>query len=92
MSAEEETYLAELSTLTGMSASEWRDFLSLSPEEQAAVAGTYRDMDWIRSPDVLGKVLSVLGALGEAAASVTNISGAIGAIRAAVAGTAGSGS
>jgi hypothetical protein len=74
--------LVELATLTGLSPAEWRDFCSLPPDAQQAVARAYRDQDWSRSPDTLSAVLGVLRTLAAVAADVSGIAGAASAISA----------
>jgi len=71
-----EEALARLSTLTGLSAQEWSDVLSLPPDDQALVIQGYRDQDWARRPDTLAEVLAVLGVIGTVAGVVSGVAGA----------------
>jgi hypothetical protein len=77
-----EDYLLQLTHLTGMSASEWRDFCSLPPAGQAVVAQGYRDAVWVQSPDRFAQVLAVLGVIGTVAGVVSGVAGAATAVNA----------
>jgi len=74
--------LCELTLLTKMSNDEWVDFLSLPPNAQLICLDTYKSQDWTQSPDVLGKILVVLGVIGTVAGVVTGVAGAAGAVAA----------
>jgi len=82
MSAAVDSYLAQLASLTHMSVSEWNDFLSLSSAEQEAVAQTYRELDWTKSPDTMATVLNILGLIGTIGGDIANAASAAGAIKA----------
>jgi flagellar motor component MotA len=73
-------YVAELVTLTSLSPDEIQDFLTCTPEEQIAIAESYRNTDWVKSPDTFGKVLAVLGVIGTIAGVVAGVAGAATAI------------
>lgn len=73
---------AELVTLTGLSAQEWQDVLSLPPVGQQLALRAYRDADWRTSPDTFQKVLDVLGVIGQIAGVVGGVAGAAGAVAA----------
>lgn len=77
-----EDLVAQLSGLTGLTAAEWRDFLAMSPEAQAAALLLYQDADWVRSKDTLQQVLDILGVIGTLAGVVSGVAGAAGAVAA----------
>jgi hypothetical protein len=78
----EEDLFAELATLTGMSAGEWSDFVSCSPDQQAFLVQGYRDQSWTKSVDTLAKVMAVLAVIGAIAGVVSGVSGAATAVKA----------
>lgn len=80
--AAREKVTVELSGLTGMSASEWLDFYSLSADDQVFTANGYRSMSWAQHPDTLGKVLAVAGALATIAGAVSGVASAVSAVQA----------
>ncbi len=75
---------AQLATLTSMNPDEWRDFVACTPAQQALIVQGYRDQDWVKSPDVLAKVLAVLGVIGTIAGTAAGVASAIGAIKSLV--------
>jgi hypothetical protein len=77
-----EEYLGQLVHLTGMSASDWSDFLSLSPQAQAVVAQGYKDASWVQSPDRLAQVLAVLSVAGTVFSVISGAAGAATALAA----------
>jgi hypothetical protein len=76
-----EDALAEFVVLTEGSLGEAHDFFQLLPDEQAQAIWNYRHMNWARSPDVLGKILSVLGILATVGIDISGAAGAIAAIK-----------
>ena len=68
-----EDLLVELTNLTGMSAQDWEDFLSLPPEAQNVVAHTYRSCDWAQSPDTIGAIISAFETAGSIAGAASAI-------------------
>lgn len=77
-----EEAIAEIATLTGMSPEEWRDFLAATPEQQALIVDAYRDQDWTRNPDTLGRVIGILSVVGTIAGIVSGVAGAASAVAA----------
>jgi hypothetical protein len=73
---------AELQTLTGIGASDWRDLLSLPPDVLEMTVQTYRNADWTKNADTFGQVLVVLGVIGSIAGVVSGVAGAAGAVAA----------
>jgi len=73
---------AELVTLTGLSAQEWQDILSLPPIGQRIAIQAYRDADWRQAPDTFQKVLDVIGVIGTIAGVVGGVAGAASAVAA----------
>ena len=68
--------------LTSLSPDEIQDFLECSPEQQVAIAESYRNADWVKSPDTFGRVLAVLEIIGTIAGVVAGVAGAATAINA----------
>lgn len=77
-----EDKLAELSTITGLSAAEWEDFMSCTPSQQELIAQGYADMDWVQTPDLFAKVITVLQTIGLIAGVVGGVAGAASAVAA----------
>lgn len=77
-----EQAVSALATKTGMSESDWSDFLAADDAGQKLIVKTYADMSWAKSPNVLSDVISILTVLGTIAGAVSGISGAIGAVSA----------
>ena len=82
MTISPEEYLAKLATVTGLSAQQWSDFLSCTPEQQALIAQGYKDQNWVKDPDTFGQVMAILGVIGTIAGVVTGVAGAVSAIQA----------
>jgi len=74
---------AELASLTpGMTVADWHDFTSLPPDAQGAALAAYRAQGWAPPPDVVGKMLQILGVAVQVAGDVTGVAGAVGALAA----------
>lgn len=69
----EEDLLVELTNLTGMSAQDWADFLSLPPDAQLLAARTYKACDWAQSPDTIGAIISAFETAGSIAGAASAI-------------------
>jgi hypothetical protein len=77
-----EGLLAELATITGLSAAEIHDFIMCTPTQQRIIAQTYRGAAWVESPDTFGEFVRILGLIGQIAGVVSGVSGAIAAVSA----------
>jgi hypothetical protein len=62
--------------ITGMDRAEWSDFLSMTPEEQAATAQAYKGMVWQTDSNVLTALLAALIMAGNVAGAVSGIGSA----------------
>jgi hypothetical protein len=74
--------LVVLATKTGMTPSDWRDFFACEPEQQAAIAKTYADQQWVKNRDTFAEALAVLTVLATVAGAVTGVGSAVAAIKA----------
>ena len=74
--------IVALATTTGLSPAEWQDFLACTPDQQAAIAQTYRDASWVQRRDTFAEVLAILGAAATVAGAVSGLAGAYEALRA----------
>lgn len=72
----------ELTCLTGLSAQEWQDILSLPAPGQELALRAYRDADWRTDPDIFGRVLDALQVIGTIAGVVGGAAGAASAVAA----------
>lgn len=72
---------AELATLTQMNADEWRDFVQCTEAQQLLIVQGYQDQSWVKSPDVLAKVLEAIVVIGTIAGAATGVAGAVAAIK-----------
>lgn len=75
-------YLAQLSTLTGMSVQDWTDFLSCTPDEQMLIVQGYKDQNWVKARSTFADVLTILGILGTIAGIISGVAGAASAVAA----------
>lgn len=71
-----------LAAKTGMTASDWKDFLSCDEGQQMLLAQTYADMDWVKSASTFQEVLGILQVIGTIAGVVSGVAGAATAIAA----------
>jgi hypothetical protein len=71
----------ELEGLTGYAASDWADFLSCTPEQQRVIVQSFRDADWAKNADTLGKVLAVLTIAATIAGAISGVAGAVSAVQ-----------
>ena len=71
-----------LATKTGMSPTDWSDFLQCTADQQRALVRAYSDMSWTKSRDTLNDVLAVLQVLGTVAGVVSGVGTAISVIAA----------
>lgn len=67
---------ATLATKTSLSPGEWADFLSCTPDQQAAIAAAYRDQSWVKAPDTFAEVLAILMVAAQVAGAVAGIGSA----------------
>ncbi len=77
-----EELFAQLATLTSMKPEEWKDFCDCTHEEQMIIVDGYKDQSWVKSPDILAKVIEILALIGTIAGTATGVGGAISAIKA----------
>lgn len=68
----DQAYVA-LSTKTGMSPDEWRDFLSCSPDQQKVLARVYAEQNWAKSRDTLADVIGIFETAGAIAGAASAI-------------------
>lgn len=68
--------LVDLSANTGMKPSDWLDFLTATPDQQALMAKGYADLDWVAQHSTFTTVLNILTIMGTIAGVVTGVAGA----------------
>jgi hypothetical protein len=73
-------YLVQLAQLTTLTAEQWADFLSLSPDDQALAAQGYAACSWVQEPNRFAQVLAILEVVGTIAGVVSGVAGAGSAI------------
>lgn len=74
---------AELEQLTGITAAEWADVLTLSPGDQLELLRGWKllgRMNWAANRDVFGDVLAVLGVVGTIAGVIGGVASATSAV------------
>lgn len=69
----EDDLVVRVTELTGLDPQEIRDLLSLPPEEQKAVVQTYAGLDWAKSKDTLGAIISAFETAGAVAGAASAI-------------------
>lgn len=77
--------LAQLEQVTGITATEWDDLLTLSEADQRQAVADWQAlgrMSWVQDPSIFGEAMSLLGIVGTIAGVVGGTAGAIAAIKA----------
>jgi len=72
-----EEALAEFTRLTSGDLGDARDFLSMTPEQQAQTLDNYRHAGWRNSSNTIGEIIAVLGVIGTVAGDLTGVGGAV---------------
>ena len=76
---------AQLTESTGLTSDQWRDLLTLSPEDQVEAVTDWKalgHMSWCKSQSTFDTVLEVLGVVGTIAGVVGGVAGAASAVAA----------
>lgn len=80
MSIRTEKVIADLASVTHLTAQDWADFLACSNEQRAQLVQVYKDCGWMPAVSFWAVPLKIIGACVEIAALVTPIAGAVQAV------------